>query len=91
MAERKKISARKKISVSEQEKLIDALKEKDSAQQHDPIQPDKQKGSTKMQRVTVDFPQNMYDQMKAETKMNGQTLRGFVLALVRKHFSEKEE
>lgn len=95
MAERKKISARKKVSVEDQEKMLTALQQKDEEVKK--VIPTKKevkvkppKASTKTQRVTVDFPQEMYEEMKEETQMNGQTLRGFVVSLVRKHLSNRE-
>ncbi len=95
MAERKKISARKKVSVEDQERMLAALQQKDEEVKK--VVPTKKevkvkpaKVSTKTQRVTVDFPQEMYEQMKEETQMNGQTLRGFVVSLVRKHLSNRE-
>jgi len=96
MAERKKISARKKISVEDQEKMLAALQKKDAttevAQQTapEPAKSKNKKAAGKTQRVTVDFPQEMYEQMKEETQMNGQTLRGFVVSLVRKHLSKND-
>lgn len=92
MAERKKISARKKMSVAQQENLIDALQAKDAADKDNiSTKKVKKKSSEKKQRVTVDFPQAMYERMKEETNVNGQTLRGFVISLVRKHFSELDK
>ncbi len=95
MAERKKISARKKVSVEDQERMLAALQQKDEEVKK--VVPTKKevkvkpaKVSKKTQRVTVDFPQEMYEQMKEETQMNGQTLRGFVVSLVRKHLSNRE-
>ena len=96
MAERKKIAARKKVSVEDQERMLAALQEKDEAKKEikpaakiEKIKPTKPSGKT--QRVTVDFPQEMYAQMKEETQMNGQTLRGFVVSLVRKHLANQND
>jgi hypothetical protein len=93
MAVRKKIAARKKISVEDQEKMLAALQQKDEKVSNDVStkKAEKTKASNKTQRVTVDFPQAMYEQMKEETQMNGQTLRGFVVSLVRKHLANREE
>ena len=44
-----------------------------------------------IQRFTIDLPVFIYDQMKAETEMTGQTLKGFVLGLVREHFARKAD
>lgn len=43
----------------------------------------------KTQRFTIDLPQLVYDRMKAETEMNGQTMKGFVLGLIRNHFEQQ--
>ena len=93
MAERKKIAARKKVSVEDQEKMLAALQQKDNKKEPAKIieRKKEKKLVTKTQRVTVDFPQEMYEQMKAETQMNGQTLRGFVVSLVRKHLTNQNE
>jgi len=96
MAERKKIAARKKVSVEDQERMLAALQQKDEAKKEvkptskiEKIKPKKSSGKT--QRVTVDFPQEMYERMKEETQMNGQTLRGFVVSLVRKHLANQND
>jgi hypothetical protein len=94
MAERKKISARKKVSVEDQEKMLAALYQRDEAKKEtNPVEKVEKiklkKPTGKTQRVTVDFPQEMYEQMKEETQLNGQTLRGFVVSLVRKHLANQ--
>ncbi len=42
-----------------------------------------------VQRVTIDFPQYIYDQIKEETEYSGQTIKGFLVGLVREHFVRK--
>jgi hypothetical protein len=42
--------------------------------------------STKIQRITVDMPIDLYERMKNEVDDNGQTIKGFVVNLVRAHF-----
>lgn len=96
MAERKRITPRKKISVNEQEKLLEALQQQDEKKIETVIEtaaprPKAKKAKPKLQRVTVDFPQDMYEAMKEETQMNGQTLRGFIVALVRNHLRSRED
>ena len=95
MAERKEIAARKKLSVEEQERMLAMLQQKDEIKKEiKPSQKEKTKttksSSGKTQRVTVDFPQEMYERMKEETQMNGQTLRGFVVSLVRRHLAKMD-
>lgn len=63
-------------TVDEQEKLLQQLHKKDTRK--------------KVQRVTIDFPQYMYDQIKEEVEETGQTLKGFMVGLVRDHFTRKE-
>ena len=73
-----KIQPKKKKTVSdatEQEQLLKQLQKEDSKK--------------KVQRVTIDFPQFMYDQIKEETEETGQTLKGFMVGLVRDHFTRK--
>lgn len=98
MSNRKRIQARKKISVDKQEELLNKLQEVDNQKSNETISspktvalPNKEKKKTpaKTQRVTVDFPQEMYNQIKEETQMNGQTLRGFIVSLVRKHLANQ--
>ena len=79
MAERKTIVAKKTVvdvSADEQEKVLSQLQ-----------QQDKKKN---IQRITVDFPQFLYDRMKNEIDDTGQTMKGFIVGLVRDHFTRKE-
>ena len=41
-------------------------------------------------RFTIDLPLFIYDQIDEETEMTGQTKKGFVLGLIRDHFTKKE-
>lgn len=75
MAERKKIAPKKSMTAADQEKALQTLQKKDKKK--------------KVQRVTVDFPQYIYEQMKTETEDSGQTLKGFIVGLVREHFVRK--
>jgi ethanolamine utilization cobalamin adenosyltransferase len=43
----------------------------------------------KIQRITVDMPLELYERMKDEVDDNGQTIKGFVVNLVKSHFSKK--
>jgi len=40
-------------------------------------------------RVSVDFPKDLYRTMKDDVEGNGQTLRGFIVSLVRSHYNNK--
>jgi hypothetical protein len=44
------------------------------------------KSAKKKVRVSVDFPIELYERMKEDTDANGQTHRGFIVSLVRKHY-----
>lgn len=74
-----KIQPKKKQSaqeVEQQEQLLRELHKEDKKK--------------KVQRVTIDFPQFIYDQIKEETEETGQTIKGFLVGLVRDHFIRKE-
>lgn len=77
MAERRPILAKKDITVEAQEKALEQLQRQD-----------KKKA---VQRITVDFPQFLYDKMKVEIEDTGQTMKGFIVGLVRDHFTRKEK
>ncbi len=77
MAERKPITAKKDITAEVQEKVLEQLQKQD-----------KKKA---VQRITVDFPQFLYDKMKVEIDDTGQTMKGFIVGLVRDHFTRKEK
>ena len=71
-----KITSKKTLTAQEQEKALSQIQ-----------QEDKKKA---VQRVTIDLPQFVYDQIKVETKATGQTLKGFMLWLLREHFIKME-
>ena len=39
-------------------------------------------------RVSVDFPRNLYNRVVEETDQKEQTIRDFILTLVRQHFGD---
>jgi hypothetical protein len=43
----------------------------------------------KIQRITVDMPIELYEKMKDEVEDNGQTIKGFIVNLVKFHFTKK--
>ncbi len=67
---------KKDLSAVEQEKALQKLQSQDKKK--------------KVQRVTVDFPLYIYDQVKLETEDTGQTIKGFIVGLVREHFAKKD-
>jgi len=75
---RKKITAKKSnsdVSINQQEILLKQLHKKE--------------GKKKVQRVTVDFPVDLYEKMKAKTEDSGYTLKGFIVSLVKKSLAEE--
>ena len=44
--------------------------------------------NNKTQRITVDMPTALYEQMKDAVDINGQTIKGFVVNLVKSHFQK---
>lgn len=74
-----KIQPKKKPTSSEVEKQEELLRELHKE--------DKKKN---VQRVTIDLPQFIYDQIKSETEETGQTIKGFVVGLVRDYFTRKD-
>jgi hypothetical protein len=76
MAERKPILPKKDIPAEAQEKALEQLQRQDKKKN--------------VQRITVDFPQFLYDKMKSEIEDTGQTMKGFIVGLVRDHFTRKE-
>ncbi len=75
MSMKKKIAPKRNISVEAQEKALEQLQQTENKK--------------KVQRVTVDFPRFIYEQMKEETEMRGQTLKGFIVGLVRAHLAKR--
>jgi hypothetical protein len=41
-----------------------------------------------LHRLTLDLPTDMMEKIKIQTKTNGQTVKGFILTLLNKHFSD---
>lgn len=58
---------------------------KDSTDTDNAVLADK---NTKVQRITVDMPIDLYEKMKTEVEDNGQTIKGFIVNLVRSHFKK---
>ncbi len=74
--EKKVLISKKALTAEAEEKALKAVRKQDD---------DKER---KVQRITVDMPVYLYDQVKGETEKKGYSITGFMLALVRKHFEE---
>jgi hypothetical protein len=72
-------------SIEAQEKALLKLQEKAPLPQEKKIVEKKQK--SKKIRVSVDFPGDVYEVMKTDTQKKGQTLKGFIVAMVREHYN----
>jgi len=73
--------SRKNASMSVQEQEV-------ALQQLDKPQPKRKKRA--LQRVTVDVPKPLYDDIKIEIEETGQTLKGFFIALAKNYFKQKQ-
>jgi hypothetical protein len=71
-----KIQPKKTLNVEEQEKVLQSLYQEDSKKTGNKV------------RVTIDFTQPMHDQIKTETAYTGQTIKGFVITLIREYFEK---
>jgi hypothetical protein len=83
--------AREKEQVANSVSIEDILKEKYEAQSA--TEPEttamKNKGRVRdVVRVSVDFPRGLYNRVVEQTDKNEQTIRDFMLSLVRQHFNE---
>jgi hypothetical protein len=72
--EKKKLISKKSMTAEMEEKALQEVRKLDKTK--------------KVQRITVDMPVYLYDQLKTETEKKGYSITGFMLALVRKHFEE---
>jgi len=65
------------LSAEEQEKALEQLKKKKT-------------GTEKSySRVTIDFPIEIYTEMKEMVKEEGRTLKGYIIGLVKKDFKNR--
>ena len=74
--EKKKLISKKALTVDAEERAFQAVQKQSDEKER------------KVQRITVDMPIYLYDQLKGETEKKGYSITGFMLALVRKHFEE---
>ena len=70
-------NTKKEISVEDQEKALNQLKKKKSTSTKD------------FSRVTIDFPLDVYGEMKQMVKDEGRTLKGYIIGLVKKDLKER--
>jgi uncharacterized protein with NAD-binding domain and iron-sulfur cluster len=75
-----KVQAEKKVTSITTTQTKDIVSSKSVNLQQDTEKP------SKIQRITVDMPLDLYEQMKDEVDDNGQTIKGFVVNLVKAHF-----
>ena len=81
LAKEKEVTA-KSLSIE------DILKEKYEDTKESAQDLKKNKGRVRdVVRVSVDFPRNLYTQVVDETDKKEQTIRDFILSLVRQHFA----
>jgi hypothetical protein len=73
-----KIQPKKVLNAVEQEKVLQTLQEADN-----------KKTGAKV-RVTIDFTQTMHEQIKTEMDYTGQTIKGFVITLIREYFEKNQ-
>lgn len=73
-----KIQPKKVLDVAEQEKALQTLYAEDSKKTDNKV------------RVTIDFPQATHEQIKTEMAYTGQTIKGFVMMLVREYFEKNQ-
>lgn len=66
----------KELTAEEQEKALQGLKDK------------KERGKY-YGRVTVDFPHEVYDEMKEMVEEEGRTLKGYIVSLVKKNLKDR--
>jgi hypothetical protein len=70
-------NAKKDLSVKDQERALELLRTK------------KAKIEKSYSRVTIDFPPEIYVEMKAMVKEEGRTLKGYIIGLVKKDFKNR--
>lgn len=70
--------------------LLDTVNTSPSVEEQEKALKKLQKKEKKYTRVSVDFPNELYGKMKGDTQRRGQTLKGFIVSLVR-DFYENED
>lgn len=77
-----KRSLQKKIKTEEQEKALQKMRRGEQTKQT------KERGKY-YGRVTVDFPHEIYEEMKEYANEEGRTLKGYIVSLVKKDLKNK--
>jgi hypothetical protein len=83
--------AKEKETVQKSLSIEDILKEKYEATTTPETPEDVKKNKGRVRdvvRVSVDFPRNLYHRVVDETDRKEQTIRDFILTLVRQHFGD---
>lgn len=81
--------AKEKEAVQKTVSIEDILKEKYEVTKESASDLKKNKGRVRdVVRVSVDFPRGLYNRVVDETDKQEQTIRDFILTLVRQHFNE---
>jgi flagellar basal body-associated protein FliL len=81
--------AKEKESTTKSLSIEDILKEKYEETKETTTDLKKNKGRVRdVVRVSVDFPRNLYTRVVDETDKKEQTIRDFILTLVRQHFGD---
>ncbi len=81
--------AKEKETTQKQVSIEDILKEKYEVVKETPQDLKKNKGRVRdVVRVSVDFPRGLYTKVVDETDRKEQTIRDFILTLVRQHFGD---
>jgi hypothetical protein len=81
--------ATEKEAVQKTISIEEILKEKYEATKESASDLKKNKGRVRdVVRVSVDFPRGLYNRVVDETDKQEQTIRDFILTLVRQHFNE---
>lgn len=76
LTDRVKTPEKQEVTAEAQEKALERLKVGES------------KPKKKKVRVSVDFPEDLYERMKATAEDRGQTHRGFIINLVKQYYKE---
>jgi hypothetical protein len=86
--EKKKIQAKPKLNASTQEALLTKLPQNNENAVIFSIDTGLTTKPAKVQRITVDMPLELYERIKNEVEDNGQTIKGFIVNLVKFYFQK---
>ncbi len=74
-------------SIENREDILRELQAEKQPKAPKPVKKEKQKPV----RVSVDFPRDLYRIMKDDTEYRGQTLKGFIVSMVRSHYNNQSK